>query len=109
MQIEIELKKGKIILNADKVKDIFLSSEDGKYIMSLDKINPLVTVEDYRKAYFSKVDIAGLSTGNDRYTIHKSFKDHYKVESTKDFTPAEWKNFIGTFTWWAYNKLDCIV
>jgi len=109
MQVKVDIKKGKIVTNNTQVRDFITSREDGEYIISIDRINPLTTTRDYQKAYFDKVDIAVECTGNDRYTIHDAFKKHSEIESTKDLDILEWRKLLVKFQWWAYSKFDCIV
>ena len=99
MQLKVEVKKGKVISNNDKLKDYFSSLDDGEYIISIQRINPLVTPRDFQKAYFDKIDICVMHTGNDRYTIHNEYKKHSNIESTKDFDLLQWKAFLEKFTW----------
>lgn len=109
MQLPIQVKRGKVVKNSEKIKEYFSSLGDGDYVLTIERINPLVTTRDYQKAYFDKVDICVSSTGNDRYTIHDEFKKHSGIDSTKDLSNIEWKNLLKQFTWWAYSKFDCIV
>lgn len=109
MQVRVDVKKGRIVTNGDKVKDYFTSLDDGTYVISIDRVNPLVTPRDYQKAYFDMVDVAVAETGNARYTIHDEFKKHSGIESTKDLNEVEWKKLLNKFRWWAYDKFDCIV
>lgn len=109
MQARIEVEKGKIIKNGDKVREYFKSLDDGSYIISIDRINPLVTPRDYQKAYFDKVDIAVSCTGNSRYVIHEAFKSHSGTESTKELDIKQWRDLLQKFSWWAYDTFDCIV
>jgi hypothetical protein len=109
MQVVTEILKGKIVKNGDKLKDIFSSIEDGTYIISVNRVNSLVTPRDYQKAYFDMVDIAVSETGNARYVIHDEFKKHAEVESTKDLGILEWRDLLQKFRWWAYNNFDCVV
>lgn len=109
MQVQVEIKKGKVITNNEKLKDFITSRDDGIYIISIDRVNPLTTTRDYQKAYFDKVDIAVDCTGNNRYTIHEEFKKHSGIDTTKDLSILEWRKLLMTFSWWAYNKFDCIV
>lgn len=50
MQVRIDVKKGKIVSNADKVKDYFTSLDDGTYIITIERVNPLTTPRDCQKA-----------------------------------------------------------
>ena len=70
--------------------------------------NPLVTEEDYRAAYFKLVDIAVLESGNDKDTIHKAYKAHEKINSTKEFGIVDWKRYLENFKLWLYNNLNII-
>lgn len=108
MQVRIDVKKGKIVSNADKVKDYFTSLDDGTYIITIERVNPLTTPRDCQKAYFDKVDIAVACTGNSRYIIHDEFKKHAGIDTTKDLNISDWRKLLSKFSWWAYDKFDCI-
>lgn len=108
MQVQVQINKGRVTQNGDKLKDFINSREDGSYIITIDRINPLVTPRDYQKAYFDKIDIAVSCTGNDKYTIHNEFKKHYGIDTTKDLAIGDWRKLLTSFTWWAYNNFDCV-
>lgn len=108
-QVKIEIKKGKIIHNADTVKDTFTSADDGFYILTLEDVQPLKTPRDYQNAYFAMVDIVAQHTGNDRYTVHENFKKLKNVETTKDMETDAWRHVHQEFKWWAFNEFECIV
>lgn len=109
IQTKIEVKKGKIIHGADRIKDHFSSLDDGYYVLTIESVLPLKTPRDFQNAYFAMVDIVAKHTGNDRYTIHEEFKKKHNVETTKDIDNAQWGKIIDTFKWWAFNEFDCIV
>jgi hypothetical protein len=109
MQVKIEKLKGKVVTGQDKLKELYSGLEDGHYIVSIDKINPLVTTRDYQKAYFDKIDRCVECTGNSRYTIHDEFKKFCEIATTKDLGIIEWRSLLNKLSWWAYDKFDCIV
>ena len=109
MELQVKIEKGKVTDNALRLRDFITSQDDGDYIISIVKVNPLVTPRDYQKAYFDKVDKCVLSTGNDRYTIHNSFKQHSNITTTSNLSILEWRNLLMNFTIWAYSNFDCIV
>lgn len=109
MQVKVEVKKGKIVSNNTTLRDYFTSLDDGEYIISIDRINPLISPRDFQKAYFDKIDICVSCTGNDRYTIHEAFKEHSAIESTKDLDVKDWRDLLGKFSWWAYDTFNCFV
>lgn len=109
MQVQIESLKGKVIKNKETLRDFFTSLDDGSYIVSIDRVNPLLTPRDLQKAYFDKIDTCVMHTGNTRYVIHEEFKKHAGIESTKDLEVKEWKEILSKLGWWAYEKFDCII
>lgn len=109
LEIPFELTNGKIIVGNQKIKDIISGLNDGQYVMVINSTNPLVTKQDYRKAYFAMVDTCVANTGNQRYTIHNEFKKHLGIESTNTFSLLEWKEALEKFKFFAYNTMDCIV
>jgi Holliday junction resolvasome RuvABC ATP-dependent DNA helicase subunit len=109
MQVKIKVAKGKLIENKEKVKEYFSSLDDGDYIISIDRINPLVTERDYQKTYFDKIDICVSCTGNARYVIHEEFKKHAGIDSTKNLDIKSWRDLLTKLSWWAYDKFDCII
>jgi hypothetical protein len=109
VQARIEKKSGKIINGNDKLREYFGSLEDGVYIVSIEKVNPLTTSRDYQKAYFDKIDICVRCTGNSRYVIHEEFKKFSGTDSTKDLDISAWRKLLDRLAWWAYDNFDCIV
>jgi hypothetical protein len=108
-QVKIEIKKGKVIHNADKIRDLMSSADDGFYIWTLEDVQPLKTPREYQNAYFAMVDVVAQHTGNDRYTVHEGFKVAKTVQTTKDMTVEQWKELHHDFRWWAFNEFNCIV
>lgn len=109
MQVRIEKKLGKIISGSDKLKDCFSTLDDGGYVISIDKINPLITPKDYQKAYFSMLDTCVRCTGNARYVIHDEFKKFSEIQTTTNLDVIGWRKILDKLKWWAYDKFDCIV
>lgn len=109
MNIIIKIKDSKISENSEKLKQIFKSLEDGQYLISISQMKEDVTIEDYRKSYFSKVTICSLETGNSKSDLHNMYKSYYNISSTKDLKLEDWKMFLLNFSIWAYDKMDCIV
>lgn len=109
MQVKVKIEKGKVTSNRDKLLELVGVSSDGDYIISIDKINPLVTARDFQKAYFDKIDICVSCTGNKKYVIHDEFKKFSGIDSTKNLSIQDWRDLLTKLTWWAYDNFDCIV
>lgn len=106
--IRFKIEKGRIVDGKQRIADYFSSLKDGDFMLTVFTSNPLVTEEDYRAAYFKLIDLAVLESGNDKDTIHRSYKSHQKIASTKDFGIIEWKQYLENFKLWLYNNLNII-
>lgn len=82
---------------------------DGKYIVDVRSLNPLKTEREFQNEYFALIDLVRNVTGDTRYSIHETFKDYRKVETTKDFSLQDWVDFIAAFKWYYYNEADIIL
>lgn len=109
MKVQVEMLKGKIVKNRDRLREVFTSLDDGIYIVDVERNNPLLMSRDYQKAYFEKIDECSMHTGHEKYELHELFKKHIKIESTKEMDVAAWKSVLTALTWWAYTSFDCMV
>lgn len=109
IEVQIQMQKGKMVGNNTYVKDLISSLDDGRYVLTIQPINPLISSRDYQNAYFAMVDTCVAATGNSRYVIHEAFKKESKVDSTRHFDEIRWKDYLSKFRFWAYNNMDVIV
>lgn len=108
MQFLITAIKNKEIRGGKVIND-YLKTLDGNYVVDIRPENNLTTPKECRAAYFFKIDLVVASTGDERYVIHERFKAYAKIDSTKNFTVVDWRNFIQKFQEYIFEKLDIVV
>jgi hypothetical protein len=108
MTFQLILKKGLPYKGSKEIQN-YLKTLDGEYVVSILSQNNLTTIKNCRDAYFFKVDLVVQATGDERYDIHERFKTALNIDSTKNFTIVDWKNFIKQFQNYIFEQLDILI
>ncbi len=87
----------------------YLKKLDGNYTVSVEENNTLTTDKECRAAYFFKVDMVQRHSGDERYDIHEAFKKANGIESTKNYTVADWRNLIKQFQIYVFENYDIVI
>lgn len=59
------------------------------------------TRKEWEMYWFSIIDEFVLQTGNDKYTTHELFKQHYGISSTKDLqSESDWQVAVNALKCW---------
>lgn len=70
--------------------------EEGTYLVTVIPIDGK-TIRGLQNKYFLMVDTICSHAGEDKTMMHENFKEHLKVESTKNFDLEDWYKFIAAF------------
>lgn len=81
---------------------------EGHYFLNIIDLQDK-TPKGLQRHYFALVDIIVLDTGYGRYDIHNEFKQHSKIESTRDFSVEAWLQYIEDFKWFAFNNYNICI
>jgi len=108
MQFNLAVVNGKVANGGKQIQD-YLKTLNGNYTVDIQEINTMTTPKECRNAYFFKVDLVVAHSGDERYDIHKAFKEHSQIGSTKNFTVVDWRNFIQLFREYIYESYDILV
>jgi hypothetical protein len=108
MQFNLAVANGKVTNGGKQIQD-YLKTLSGIYTVDIQEVNTMTTTKECRNAYFFKVDLVVAHSGDERYDIHKAFKEHSKIKSTKEFSVVDWKNFINLFREYIYENYDILV
>lgn len=111
MQFSVKINEhGKITNGAEEIAKYLMKELKGKNCtFTIQEENTLTTDKECRDAYFFKVDLVRNATGSERYDIHEEFKKASDIQSTKNFTVVDWRNFIKKFQIYIFEKLDIII
>ena len=78
VQLRVDVKKGKLVIDGEQFKDLVSLLEDGRYTLIVEKQFEPNTLFDYRKHYFALRDNLHVygDTGLSINEIHKLAKQH---------------------------------
>lgn len=99
-----------------------LSLIDGRYLLTLQSLNPQAEEKDYRAAYFAKLETLGSEVGETKKDMHEYAKEHVlrpmmlqipelfdSTElSTKSLSEEAWVIFLQRFDLWAWKEYNVI-
>jgi len=119
----LDKKNGTITYNKENVKNILDILFDGRYLVTLQRIDPKSDVKDYRRCYFAKLDELARDAGEDRYSLHAIIKDQVMLPmmeetpelfadgaiSTGSLTLEGWTVFIERFDLWSFTEYGIIL
>lgn len=108
MQFGLTLVNGKSVKGAKEIQN-YLKKLNGNYTVDINEENTTSTPAECRAAYFFKIDLVVAATGDERYVIHERFKEHTNIQSTKNFTVVDWRNFIKQFQIYIFESLDIVI
>jgi len=108
MQFNLTVINGKSVRGAKEIQN-YLKKLNGNYIVDISEENTMSTPAECRAAYFFQIDLVVASTRDERYAIHERFKEYTKIDSTRNFTVVDWRNFIQKFQEYIFEKLDIVV
>ena len=108
MQFNLTLVNGKSVKGGKEIQD-YLKKLNGNYTVDINEENTLSTPKECRAAYFFKIDLVVSATGSERYDIHRQFKEHSEIKSTRNFSVVDWRNFIKKFQIYIFESLDIII
>lgn len=117
------VKDGELFYDVEKAEQKKRSLENGKYLFTIEKLEPLSAPKEYRACYFAKIDILKDELGDDRYSVHSLIKEHvlepmmqelpelFESEeiSTKSLLLEGWKPFIQRLDIWAFTEHNVIL
>lgn len=93
--------------------------ETGNYLISILKLTPQSDLEEYRAAYFAKLDFLCKQVGEKRYDLHNHVKLYVLSElintdeqelSTKSLKiPEQWATFLHAFELWCFTNYNVIL
>lgn len=119
----IDKRDGKIHYDKDKLIHLTDNLFDGRYLVSCQRINPRVTIKDFRACYFAKIDGLAFEVGETRYGVHHIVKDIVlsrmleelpdlfteQLVSTRYLSLDGWGNFLERLDLWAYLEYGVIL
>jgi hypothetical protein len=96
---------------------------DGKYLITIQGLNPKSSIKDYRACYFAKLDALAADVGETRYDLHEIVKGEILVEmlkntpelfhtetlSTQQLNEYGWMVFIEQLELWAFTTYGVIL
>lgn len=88
---------------------LFRDSLPGTYLVAITKLDPKSDVNDYRAAYFAKLDFLCREVGEKRYDLHNLVKDGLSETSTQSFTEEQWTEFLAKFEQWTFITYSIIL
>lgn len=102
-----------LLLNTERgISDTFIKSlsqlDKGRYLVMIHSLEH-TTVTSMRKYYFTLCTQVSDHTGDNKDTIHKRFKKHKGVDSTKHFEVKDWREFIDSFKDYIFYNLDLLL
>lgn len=121
---QIAEKRGDIFIhNVENWKHLVSMLYEGKYLMTLQRLEPKSDIKSYRRCYFAKLDALAAEVGEERYSMHEIIKDNVlsdmikqtpeaftlEVTSTKYLTTTGWVILLERLDLWAFLEYGTIL
>lgn len=117
-------KDGKFIYDKDRMNKLTATLTEGRYLITIMKLNPLSEIKEYRACYFVKLDTLCKDAGETRYDMHEYVKkeilqsmldespqvfDGCKTLSTKCLNKDGWYILLDRLDIWAFINYNVIL
>jgi hypothetical protein len=112
-----------IVFNKERIQSLSSILDNGKYLVSFQKLQPKSDIKDYRRCYFFKVDTIAFETGHSRYEMHELIKSSLFTDlmeqipelfidntiSTRNLTLEGWIVVLAALDLWAFTEYSIII